>query len=116
MNSKWTKKLYKTLSSKTLKHNVCARCGQTLSKDNITVEHMIPRYDRGPNARYNLCLLCEACNTDKGSNLYDNAVESYPYLKPQYQIAYNVMLVSFSDILREIEVISYENIAHVSDE
>ncbi len=110
MNRKWTSKLYEQLKGKTLTPNVCARCGQPLHQDNVTIEHMIPRTDKGPNAKYNLCLLCETCNTDKGDVLYDNALESYPYLRKPYQVAYNVMLVSFSDILRELEVVSFENV------
>ena len=46
----------------------CLRC---LSKDNLTIDHIIPINRKGENILSNLQTLCKSCNSTKGINIID---------------------------------------------
>lgn len=49
----------------------CYLCPKWIYKDEVTVDHVIPR-SRAPHLRYvfsNLAICCGACNTAKGSSI-----------------------------------------------
>lgn len=43
--------------------DICAYCG---SNDNISIDHIIPRYKGGDNCADNLIRVCKHCNSSKG--------------------------------------------------
>ena len=46
----------------------CLKCG---SKDNLTIDHIVPIHRDGQNKLSNLQSLCRSCNSSKGSNFKD---------------------------------------------
>lgn len=46
----------------------CLRCG---SKNNLTIDHIIPVSRKGDKSNNNLQTLCEKCNTWKGDTIVD---------------------------------------------
>lgn len=45
----------------------CAFCGKRLTKENSTIDHLIPQAKGGTNAPANLVLACQPCNNTKGN-------------------------------------------------
>lgn len=60
----------------------CAHCGATLTKDTMTLDHVIPLDKNGADSVDNMCALCEGCNNFKGNQLVHPEV-FYPYLKKE---------------------------------
>lgn len=56
----------------------CFYCGKILSKEQQTVDHIIPQEVGGPTITNNLVLACKKCNNEK-SNM--NAIQYSKYLK-----------------------------------
>ena len=63
----WSEKYEMLLKSK----GRCAHCGKVISKDNVTVEHIIPLSKGGSNEMDNLVALCHDCNEDKADFIYE---------------------------------------------
>jgi 5-methylcytosine-specific restriction endonuclease McrA len=57
------KELFKKLNKK---QKYCCFCG---TKDNLTIDHIIPLIKGGGNSIQNLQLLCKICNSKKGSKI-----------------------------------------------
>lgn len=49
------------------KHIIKERCAQCGSKENLTVDHIIPKAEGGSEAITNLQILCSNCNLAKGN-------------------------------------------------
>ncbi|HLP92197.1 MAG TPA: HNH endonuclease [Nostocaceae cyanobacterium] len=48
----------------------CFWCGQCLPKNELTIEHLIPKSRRGSNSLENLRLACLTCNRKRGNSLF----------------------------------------------
>jgi hypothetical protein len=48
----------------------CCWCGHLFTKEQLTVEHLIPQSKGGPNARVNLMLACRECNESRDDSLF----------------------------------------------
>lgn len=46
----------------------CFYCGESLSWDNKTVDHVIPKSKGGPHRAWNLVISCFTCNKEKGDS------------------------------------------------
>tara|TARA_B100000287_G_scaffold146164_1_gene137909 strand:- start:7292 stop:7693 length:402 start_codon:yes stop_codon:yes gene_type:complete len=55
------KKIWKTSIKESFDHK-CAYCG---SREDLTLDHLIPRYSGGTNENSNLVCACFLCNRDK---------------------------------------------------
>lgn len=44
----------------------CAYCGSHVSRQNMTIDHIIPRSSGGQSSWLNLVVACKKCNTKKG--------------------------------------------------
>jgi len=49
----------------------CRVCGVELSVETATIDHIIPQAKGGPNELYNMQVLCEPCNSEKGDYCCD---------------------------------------------
>ncbi len=47
----------------------CAYCGCVLTRDNRSVDHVIPRVLGGPDVLRNMKIVCKPCNSRKGERL-----------------------------------------------
>jgi len=45
----------------------CQYCGRSFTKDDLRIEHIIPRAKNGEDAYENITLACHPCNTKKGA-------------------------------------------------
>ncbi len=73
----------------TLKQNLtCPYCGTSLTKANITIDHMYPQDRGGPTIPENLVPCCLDCNTEK-SNMTKQEYEYYRTLKPALRDSYH---------------------------
>ena len=45
----------------------CAYCGEELTPETATIDHIIPKFKSGSSNRNNLIPACRNCNSDKGS-------------------------------------------------
>lgn len=45
---------------------ICQYCGDKLSKGNVTMDHVTPKYNGGLNSFLNCVTCCSACNLKKG--------------------------------------------------
>jgi hypothetical protein len=53
----------------------CAYCG---AKENLTLEHLLPRSFNGPDSEKNVVWICKKCNSSKGAKrLYEYWVNKY---------------------------------------
>lgn len=50
-------------------NEVCAYCGKKLTRQNATLDHVIPLSRGGDDSRRNLVWCCKKCNKEKGSLL-----------------------------------------------
>ncbi len=50
-------------------HYTCQYCGRKPSKDDLTIDHILPKSRGGRTIWENVTLACTACNTKKGSRL-----------------------------------------------
>jgi len=69
-------KQYKRHKAKLMrKHKNCHYCGIPLTKENRTIDHVIPQsmLGIGKHAANNLVLACRPCNSKKGSKLVFSA-------------------------------------------
>jgi 5-methylcytosine-specific restriction endonuclease McrA len=48
----------------------CYWCGCTLSREQITLDHLMPRSEGGSNSLENLRLTCFSCNNQRGNSLF----------------------------------------------
>ena len=46
----------------------CAYCGEHLTIDTATLDHIIPKFKGGHSVKSNLCCCCSHCNSEKGSD------------------------------------------------
>lgn len=51
-------------------HPICAHCG---SREDLTIDHIIPRSRGGTNIQSNWQILCSKCNFRKGDKIYIRA-------------------------------------------
>lgn len=49
--------------------SICCWCCKQLKRDEITVEHLLPKSYNGSDALDNLCLACQSCNNSRGNRL-----------------------------------------------
>ncbi len=56
---------------------ICYYCGEKVTKDNATLDHLIPQYKGGKNTKDNLKTSCLLCNSIKSGKTYE---EASPYL------------------------------------
>ena len=61
----------------------CARCGQALTVESMTVEHIVPLSKGGTNDSKNLVSLCYDCNQMKGNYIL-HPLDYYPYINKEY--------------------------------
>lgn len=54
--------------------HACLRCG---SKEDLTIDHVIPLASGGSNRKNNLQTLCYGCNRDKGNTTADYRRQEY---------------------------------------
>lgn len=66
-----------------LNGSLCCWCCKNLKREEITVEHLIPKSHGGSNAFYNLYLACKPCNQSRGNLLFPPkySLQSIGYLK-----------------------------------
>lgn len=76
----------------------CARCGQLLTIDSMTVEHIVPLSKGGTNDIKNLVSLCYDCNQNKGNYIL-HPLDYYPYVNKEYT---HEIVELFSTYLDEI--------------
>lgn len=55
----------------------CYYCGEKVTKDNATLDHLIPQFKGGKNTKENLKTSCLLCNSIKSGKTYE---EASPYL------------------------------------
>lgn len=72
------------------------RCVYCQSKDNLTLDHVLPRSRGGQSTWTNLVSACRPCNTKKGDFLPEEANMPLPY-KP-YKPSFVMFLREFSNI------------------
>ena len=51
----------------------CHYCGDKVTEDNVTLDHLIPRSKGGDNSRENLVTCCLECNSIKGGRTFQEA-------------------------------------------
>lgn len=51
----------------------CAYCGDEVTAENATLDHVVPRSKGGSNAADNLVTACLTCNSIKSDRTYDDA-------------------------------------------
>jgi len=51
----------------------CHYCGETVTKENATLDHLIPQYKGGKNTKENLKTSCLMCNSIKSGKTYEEA-------------------------------------------
>lgn len=49
--------------------SICCWCCKQLKRDEITVEHLLPKSYNGSDALDNLFLACKSCNNSRGNRL-----------------------------------------------
>jgi 5-methylcytosine-specific restriction endonuclease McrA len=59
----------------------CIFCGELLSFENATTEHIIPKSAGGPNIIKNLTISCKVCNNDRKSMGFDEWKVMAPWNK-----------------------------------
>lgn len=52
---------------------ICQYCGEKVSVENITLDHLIPRHAGGSNKKENLRTACLMCNSIKSGKSYEEA-------------------------------------------
>lgn len=54
------------------KHRNCPYCGSMLTRDNRSIDHVVPKalIQNGANDRRNMVLCCKDCNNKKGDTLF----------------------------------------------
>lgn len=60
----------------------CAYCGEKVTLENATLDHLIPQYKGGKNTKDNLKTACLTCNSIKSGKTYEEAA---PYLLKNIQ-------------------------------
>lgn len=60
----------------------CAYCGEKVTSENATLDHLIPQYKGGKNTKENLKTACLLCNSIKSGKTYEEAA---PYLLKSIQ-------------------------------
>lgn len=53
--------------------NLCAYCGLTFGHEELTMDHVIPKYHKGTNSWTNLVTACKRCNHHKGARTPEQA-------------------------------------------
>jgi 5-methylcytosine-specific restriction endonuclease McrA len=48
---------------------ICYRCFKVLTREEVTIDHVIPRCKGGNNSETNLKVCCWDCNQEKGGDL-----------------------------------------------
>ena len=48
--------------------NLCCYCGVKLTRNSLTLDHVVARDNGGSNRKLNLLLACRVCNSTKGTN------------------------------------------------
>lgn len=61
----------------------CAYCGEKVTTENATLDHLIPQHKDGKNTKENLKTACLICNSIKSGKTYDEAA---PYLLKSIQV------------------------------
>jgi len=61
-----------------LYNNCCVYCG---SRDNLTLDHIVPLSKGGKHISENLLVACGSCNSSKGAKLLEEWIQSKPYLQ-----------------------------------
>lgn len=81
----------------------CCHCGKLkYFKYGATVDHFIPLSKGGTNRHFNLVMLCEDCNKEKGDKIMDLSYLKYlkPYYKKELSKYYDSYIHSFDYITR----------------
>lgn len=82
------------------RHNIFKRdsnkCVYCSDKDDLTIDHVLPRSRGGASSWSNLVTACRRCNSKKGNNLPEEVGMNLPY-KP-YRPSFIVFLREFSGI------------------
>lgn len=53
--------------SKIRQNNFCWYCGRHMPPEQLTIDHVFPRSKGGNNQMDNLIMVCQSCNSSKGS-------------------------------------------------
>lgn len=61
---------------------ICFYCGEKVTKENATLDHLIPQYKGGQHTKDNLKTSCLLCNSIKSGKTYDEAA---PFLLKSIQ-------------------------------
>ena len=49
----------------------CIKCGRKFRKNDMDIDHILPRSEGGDNSRYNLQCICKHCNRSKRADTRD---------------------------------------------
>lgn len=60
---------------------ICECCGKPLTRDNISLDHVIPKDFGGPTFQQNLRIICKKCNSRKGNLLKKDSDKLLKMLK-----------------------------------
>ncbi len=60
-----------------LQDGKCNLCGHDFPKRNMTIDHITPRVHGGPDVDENLQLLCNACNSSKGTRSMETVIAEF---------------------------------------
>lgn len=55
----------------------CVRCGKKIRKEDVDIDHIIPRSWGGRDNRNNLQCMCKWCNRSKGNDLGLHTIRDY---------------------------------------
>lgn len=93
---------------------VCATCGKGISKDNMTVDHYIPKSCGGPDRETNLFPMCRSCNLAKADTIYKPDSDVYTYVMRRYidnmRMEYNTYISKHSEYSKNDENIDSEQL------
>jgi 5-methylcytosine-specific restriction endonuclease McrA len=64
---------------------ICYRCFKVLTREEVTIDHVIPRCKGGNNSEINLKVCCWDCNQDKGCRMpsLNELLDSIPTFDPE---------------------------------
>jgi 5-methylcytosine-specific restriction endonuclease McrA len=80
-------------------HGICQYCGITVSLNDFTYDHVIPRVQNGKTCWDNVVVSCNTCNTRKGGRTPEQAglrMRSKP-IRPRYLPNINYFTMTYRD-------------------
>jgi 5-methylcytosine-specific restriction protein A len=78
------------------KFGSCCYCGQTLTVETFSREHVLPKSRNGSNKKVNKLPCCKKCNQDKGNKTID---EYITYLTERQPVNYEFKIMMCQRVL-----------------